>query len=89
MLKEQGAAFDYYDPYIPVIPRTREHANFTGMKSIQWTRHTVGSYDAVLIATDHTNIDWQLLVETPRLIIDTRNTLKEFANDHGEKIVRA
>jgi UDP-N-acetyl-D-glucosamine dehydrogenase len=89
LLKEQGAAFAYYDPYIPVIPRTREHANFFGMKSVQWTRNTVGSYDAVLIATDHANIDWKLLVESARLIIDTRNTLKEFANDHGEKIVRA
>ena len=89
LLKDQGAAFAYYDPYIPVIPLTREHANFSGMQSIQWTRNTVGSYDAVLIATDHTNIDWKLLVESARLIIDTRNTLKEYANDHGEKIVRA
>ncbi len=38
LLKEQGAAFDYYDPYIPVVPQTREHADFTGMKSIEWTK---------------------------------------------------
>jgi UDP-N-acetyl-D-glucosamine dehydrogenase len=88
LLKEQGTAFDYYDPYIPVIPRTREHASFAGMKSIEWTGSALGSYDAVLIATDHTNIDWQLLVDSARLIIDTRNILKEFTNDHGEKIVR-
>jgi UDP-N-acetyl-D-glucosamine dehydrogenase len=88
LLKEQGASFDYYDPYIPVIPRTREHASFAGMKSIEWTKKAVSSYDAVLIATDHANIDWKLLVESSHLIIDTRNTLKEFANDHAEKIVR-
>jgi len=64
---------DYYDPYIPVVTPTREHAHWTGKKSIVWTKEVIESYDAVLISTAHSNVDYQELLDWASLVVDTRN----------------
>lgn len=72
-LEELGAIVDYNDPYIPVIPRTREHALYAGRRSVSIT----DDYDLLLIATAHdeyTRIDPKSL-DLP--IVDTRNVVKE------------
>jgi UDP-N-acetyl-D-glucosamine dehydrogenase len=73
LIEARGAQVDYFDPYIPVIPATREHAHLTGRRSIAWDRPVVGGYDAVLIATDHDNVDYGELVGCAKLVVDTRN----------------
>jgi len=89
LLQERGATVDYYDSYIPVVPQTREHAELAGMKSVDWDEATLKKYDAVLISTDHDNIDWQLLCDTAPLIIDTRNALSKFVRSEGHVIEKA
>lgn len=64
---------DYYDPYIPVVTPTREHAHWTGKKSIVWTKEVIERYDAVLISTAHSNVDYQELLDWASLVVDTRN----------------
>jgi UDP-N-acetyl-D-glucosamine dehydrogenase len=73
LLRIRGTAVDYYDPYVPIIPNTRAHPDLAGMRSISIDPPSVGSYDAVLIVTDHSEIDWQALVDAAQLIVDTRN----------------
>lgn len=41
---------DYHDPFVPVIPMTREHAKYVGRKSVHAITDT---YDALLLATHH------------------------------------
>ena len=65
------ARVDYHDPFVPVIPRTREHSDLAGMKSVPLA--DAAKYDAVLIVTDHSCIDWQQLVDAAAIVIDTRN----------------
>ncbi|NBX02498.1 MAG: nucleotide sugar dehydrogenase [Alphaproteobacteria bacterium] len=72
-LLEYGAQVDYHDPLIPVIPHTREHDHLSGLKSVALSVATLANYDAVVIATDHSGVDYPLVVENSRLIIDTRN----------------
>ena len=74
-LAAQGAEVEYYDPYIPEIGETREHANWTGKKSIEWTAEALQSFDTVLISTDPPDMDYQLLVDSVDTVIDTRNAL--------------
>jgi UDP-N-acetyl-D-glucosamine dehydrogenase len=88
MLRKRGAAVDYYDPLVPVIPPTREHAALAGMKSVAFMPDVLGSYDAVLVITDHDRIDWQMLVDHARLIVDTRN-VKKRVRDPDDKIIAA
>ena len=73
LLKARGTAVDYYDPFVPVIPKTRAHSDLAGMRSVSIDAKTVGSYNAVLIVTDHGAIDWQSLVDAAQLVVDTRN----------------
>ncbi len=76
LLKDAGAEVAYYDPYIPVISPTREHAAWTGTISITWDQQTVQSFDAVLISTAHVNINYQQLADWSKLVIDSRNSLR-------------
>ena len=73
LLRARGAAVDYYDPHVPAIPQTRAHPDLAGMRSISIDAQNVASYDAVLIVTDHSEIDWQSLVDAAQLVVDTRN----------------
>jgi UDP-N-acetyl-D-glucosamine dehydrogenase len=76
LLEEYGANVSYYDPHIPEIKPTREHAEWTGTKSISWNEEVVSDYDAVVISTDHSAIDYEELAEWSDCIIDSRNALK-------------
>jgi UDP-N-acetyl-D-glucosamine dehydrogenase len=75
MLKVRGASVDYFDPYVPVIRPTREHAAWTGVKSVSWSREIVQAFDAVLIATNHQSVNYRELAEWARCVIDTRNAM--------------
>ena len=76
LLKDRGTAVDFHDPHVPVVPQTREHAVLAGIKSVDLSAQTIGKYDAVLIATDHDDIDYQLVASNARLIVDTRNVIR-------------
>jgi UDP-N-acetyl-D-glucosamine dehydrogenase len=73
LIEKRGAHVEYYDPFIPVIPPTREHADLTGRTSVAFDPEVIKSFDAVLIATDHDNVDYHALARHAKLIVDTRN----------------
>jgi UDP-N-acetyl-D-glucosamine dehydrogenase len=73
LLKKRGAEVAYHDPHIPVISPTREHAEWTGMKSVTWNKETISSYDLVLLATNHQAINNEEMLNWARCIVDTRN----------------
>jgi UDP-N-acetyl-D-glucosamine dehydrogenase len=88
ILKDEGATVDYFDPFIHIIPKTREHAALTGQKSIDWSGEQLTKYDASLICTDHDNVNYEELVTKSKLIIDTRNATALINNKLG-KIIKA
>jgi len=88
-LKEHGANVSYYDPFIPEIPETREHPEFTGMASVTWSKSALKNFDAAIIATDHTDVDYEALCENVPLVVDTRNATKVCAEKYKDKIVKA
>lgn len=79
LLEDYGAFVSYYDPYISEIKPTREHDNWTGTKSEQWQKKNINSYDAVIIATNHSDIDYRELAEWSDCIVDTRNEMDGYA----------
>ena len=74
-LAAKGANVSFYDPYIPVIRPSREHGHWAGTNSIAWDRQVIESFDAVLIATAHRDVNYQQLGQWASLIIDTRNAM--------------
>lgn len=73
LIEKRGAHVEFHDPFIPVIPPTREHADLTGRKSVSVSRESLAGFDAVLIATDHDDVDYASLVAHSKLVVDTRN----------------
>jgi len=73
-LREQGALVDYSDPHVPVFPKMRKHR--FDLRSVALDEETVETYDAVLIATDHSGVDYELVRRAARLIIDTRDVYR-------------
>jgi UDP-N-acetyl-D-glucosamine dehydrogenase len=88
-LQKHGAEVSYYDPHIAVIPRTREHASLTGLKSVTWSADVLAGFDAAFVITDHTAIDWTELTKHSKLVVDTRNATKGVSGGLREKIVKA
>jgi UDP-N-acetyl-D-glucosamine dehydrogenase len=84
LFKGYGAEIDYYDPYVPVIKPSRDHGHWAGKKSVEWDEKTIGNYDAVLISTNHSNIDYSQLADWAKLIIDTRNVMNGIATGEGQ-----
>ena len=61
---------------IPLFRRfqvNREHPTFAGRTSVELSPETIAGYAAVVIVTDHDSIDYQMLVDHARLVVDTRN----------------
>ncbi|HKW35785.1 MAG TPA: nucleotide sugar dehydrogenase [Candidatus Acidoferrum sp.] len=82
---QRGAALDYNDPYFPQLHKMR-HYNYEHMKSVPLNPQTLASYDAVVIATDHSSYDYIAIVDSAKLVIDTRNATRRVMR-HREKIV--
>jgi UDP-N-acetyl-D-glucosamine dehydrogenase len=89
MLRERRATVDYYDPHIPSVPKTRDHPEFAGMKSVKLTPKTIASYDCVLISTDHDAVDYEDLARHAPLIVDTRNATAKLPADLRRRVVKA
>ena len=89
LLKAKGAKIDYYDPFIPEIWETREHAEYTGMKTVEWNKETVSGFDAVVISTNHSSIDYAELAEWSDCIIDTRNSMNGIKTKNKHHIFKA
>jgi UDP-N-acetyl-D-glucosamine dehydrogenase len=75
LLTERGARVDYHDPYVPVIKPTREHAQFDGKNSVDLDREAIESFDLVLIATNHSCVNYEQLGTWAQCIVDTRNAM--------------
>jgi UDP-N-acetyl-D-glucosamine dehydrogenase len=71
LLEEKGAVVEYHDPFVPRLPKG--HGIKHEMASVELTPEAIQGYDGVLILTDHTGIDYPLVVEAARLVVDTRN----------------
>lgn len=87
-LIERGAKVEFHDPVIPEIPHTREHANLTGLKSVALTEAQLKQYDAVVICTEHTHVDYALVHKHAKLIVDTRNAMSHH-NLEGDHVIKA
>ncbi len=87
LLLKKGAKVTYSDPHIPALPRMR-HWPHLQMASSPLTAEYLRSQDCVVIATDHTAFDYELIAEHAPLVVDTRNATKHVRRDRRH-IVRA
>ena len=85
LLSARGAVLDYNDPYFPALFKMR-HYDFSNMKSVELSPERLASYDCVLIATDHSSYDYEAIVHSSKLVVDTRNATR-LVKQNRKKIV--
>jgi UDP-N-acetyl-D-glucosamine dehydrogenase len=68
LLEERGAQVDYHDPWVASF-RENGHQK----SGVSLTRDILQTADAVVIVTDHSNVDYQMVADNARLVVDTRN----------------
>ncbi|TWF57124.1 nucleotide sugar dehydrogenase [Neorhizobium alkalisoli] len=73
LLLERGADVAYHDPFIDEVPKTREYGHLMGRRSVAIDKPS--EFDAVIIATDHDQIDYAALAHDAQLVVDTRNAM--------------
>ena len=89
LLKSKGAKIDYHDPYIPKIIDTKDYKDYNGIKSVNITKNTLKNYDAVIISTNHSCIDFNNIANWSNCIIDTRNALSGVIPKNKNHIYKA
>jgi len=80
LLADKHADVVFHDPYVAEFS-----AGGVSFPSVELTAEELAAADAVLVVTDHTNVDYHLVVRSAKLILDTRNALKAFDDN---KVVR-
>lgn len=78
-LLELGAIVEYHDQHIPVMPKMR-HFDLPDMESVPLNAVLLIEYDAVIIATDHDEVDYELIGEYSELVVDTRDVMEPSEN---------
>lgn len=74
LLQQQGAEVSYHDPYVPEIQNDGDV-----LRSQVLNDALLQSADCVLIATDHSTVDYDLIREAAVRVVDTRNALRRKA----------
>lgn len=73
LLRQKGAEVSYYDPHVSeiVYPGTPWH----GLRSVVWTLENLASYDAAIVCTAHTEVDYKELADAVPLVVDACNVV--------------
>jgi UDP-N-acetyl-D-glucosamine dehydrogenase len=86
-LEARGAKVDYNDPHIPTTHKQREHD--LRKKSVPLTPASLKTYDVVVVSTDHSAYDYDMIVRNSRVVIDTRNATGRITGPARAKIRKA
>lgn len=79
LLEEKGALVEYTDPHVPDFPKMREH--HFDLSSVNLTTEKIAEYDMLMLATDHSKFDYEMLQKNAQLIIDTRGVYHQKADN--------
>lgn len=80
ILQRKNFDIAYFDPFIPYLK-----LNHINLESVVLTKKCISAFDCVIIATDHSNLDYNFILDNSRLIFDTRNVFKKTEN---KKVVK-
>ena len=77
LLLKLGAEVVYHDPHIPIAPTMRSWPGLPRMSSVSLSADLIQAMDVVLIATDHSSVDYAFIAANARLIVDSRGVYRE------------
>ena len=80
ILQAKKCKVDYYDPIIPYLK-----IGNLDLTSVEFSKNVIASYDCIVIATDHTKVDYKSLLKYAKFIYDVRNVYK---NTKSKKVIK-
>ncbi len=83
MIRRKGAHVDYSDPYVPAFGPLKEYSYQLESRPI--SEDMLAEYDAVVLATDHNDFDYEMILKASQLVVDTRGRYR----DADSKVVKA
>ena len=78
LLEQQGADVVYHDPYVSKFREDGHEHSSIALSDDELTRA-----DAVVIVTDHSNVDYQRVVHLAKVVVDSRNATARLAKGKG------
>ena len=76
--QEEGAEIEYYDGYNPSF-KDKDGNTIYSIKEL--TPEVVSEYDLVVVTTNHSNVDYQMVVDNAKYVFDTRYATKDVVNN--------
>jgi UDP-N-acetyl-D-glucosamine dehydrogenase len=80
-LMSKGGRVSYHDPYVPHLA----HDSFA-LDSISLDEAALSAFDCVVVVTDHSTYDWEWIATHVRLVVDTRNALRDVPAAQAEVV---
>jgi UDP-N-acetyl-D-glucosamine dehydrogenase len=77
LLEDKGATVSYHDPHVPEL-----HEDGRVRRSVPLTSAVLDAVNCVLIATDHSDVDYSQLIGLPVPVVDTRNAMRGMDSDN-------
>ena len=74
--RKEGALVDYHDPLVKSMVKTRKYSFQLKSVSLKY----IQNYDCVILATDHDDLDYQIIEKKSRILIDTRGKFRNSLN---------
>ena len=71
--EEEGAIVSYYDPYIAEF--TNEGKEYKSLSKL--SEEEIKEKDIVIITTDHSKVDYEMVADNAKAVFDTRNAIKD------------
>jgi UDP-N-acetyl-D-glucosamine dehydrogenase len=71
LLEHRGAVVTFHDPHVPVLRDDGRE-----LTSVPLTRETLAQSDCVIVVTDHTGVDYDLVARHAPIVVDTRRALR-------------
>ena len=81
ILQDKKCRVDYHDPFIPYL-----RIGTIDLKSVPLSKQNLSRHDCVVIATDHTNVNYKSILNHARAIYDVRNVYQGIKSDKITKI---
>ena len=75
LLVGDGAIVSYYDPYFPYLK-----IGGINLKCATFDKESFADSDCVVITTDHSKVDYKFIAKNSKLVVDTRDILKDIKN---------
>jgi UDP-N-acetyl-D-glucosamine dehydrogenase len=76
LLTRLGGVVSYHDPLVPRTPSMRHFPAYADIDSVPLDAALLASQDAVVVVTDHSDVDYELVATHAPLVVDTRGVYR-------------